>query len=198
LSSAAQAAYRDNGFPVTNVELFLTDTLSFPIKLVQHAKLEHHFPFSFKTLVEIREARYDHLDIWDMFSAVHLLGEKTEGDLRTREYKLMIRTALPLFAQKLLANGEALSCDETTAFNAQKSEFTSFTVLKLANSAVQFNERSLYTPDGDGKSKRRIDIEANVKIPGIGRLIEKLIAYEFKEQSEVDFARIIKFQKDKY
>ncbi len=133
-----------------------------------------------------------------MFSAVKPLGDKTEGDLRTREYKLMIRTALPLFAQKLLANGEALSCDETTTFNEKTSEFTSFTVLKLANSAVQFNERSLYTPDGDGKSKRRIDIEANVKIPGIGKLIEKLIVYEFKEQSEVDLQRILKFHKDNY
>jgi PRELI-like family len=165
---------------------------------VQHAKLEHHFPFSFKTLVDIRVARYDHLDIWDMFSAVKPLDDKTEGDLRTREYKLMIRTALPLFAQKLLANGEALSCDETTTFNEKTSEFTSFTILKLANSAVQFNERSLYTPDGEGKSKRRIDIEANVKIPGIGRLIEKLIVYEFKEQSEVDLQRILKFHKDNY
>lgn len=162
---------------------------------MQRATLEHRFPFSFDTLVKIREARYDHLDIWDMFSAVHRLGVKTEGDVTTREYKLMIRTALPLFAQKLLANGEGLSCDETTTLNMVKQEFTSLTVLRLANSAIQFHEKSLYTADGENGSKRRIDIEANVKIPGIGKLIEKLIVYEFKEQSEVDLERIVKFHK---
>lgn len=161
---------------------------------MQKATLEHKFPFDFKTLVDIREARYDHLDIWDMFSAVHRVDTKTEGDVTTRQNKLMIRTALPLFAQKLLANGEALSCDETTTLNEKKQEFTSLTILRLANSAIQFHEKSLYTSDGAGRSKRVIDTEASVKIPGIGKLIEKLIIYEFKEQSEVDFKKIIKFQ----
>jgi len=164
---------------------------------VQRATLQHQFPFSYDKLIKIREARYDHLDIWDMFSAVHRQGVKTEGDVTTREYKLMIRTALPLFAQKLLANGEALSCDETTTSNPKAREFTSLTVLRLANAAIQFNERSLYTADGDGKSRRQIDIEANVKIPGIGKLIEKLIVYEFKEQSQVDLERILSFYKSR-
>ena len=165
---------------------------------MQKATLDHHFPFAFETLVEIREGRYQHLDIWDMFSEAILKNEVTKEGVVTRDYKLMIRTALPLVAQKLLANGEPLSCDETTNYYKDKKEFTSLTVLRLANSAIQFRETSLYTPDGEGKSKRRIDIEANVKIPGIGKLIEKLIVYEFKEQSGVDLQRILKFHKDNY
>lgn len=165
---------------------------------MQRATLDHHFPFDFETLVKIREDRYQHLDIWDMFSAAILQKEETEGTVRRRDYKLMIRTALPLVAQKLLANGEPLSCDETTMFYPDKREFTSLTVLRLANSAIQFKETSLYTPDGEKNSKRRIDIEANVKIPGIGKLIEKLIVYEFKEQSGVDLQRILKFHRDNY
>lgn len=162
---------------------------------MEKAVQEHHFPFDFATVVKIREARGEHLDIWNMFHAIKLVSEKKEGDLVTREYKLMIRTALPLFAQKLLANGEALSCDETTTLDANSQRFTSLTILRLANSAIQFQERSLYTAEGEGKCMRRIDIEAGVKIPGIGKLIEKLMVYEFKEQSQVDFERIIEFQK---
>ena len=178
--------------------MFLTDTLSFRFEHVQHAALEHRFPFSFQTLVEIREGRYQHLDIWDMFSAAILLKEETEGDVRLRDYKLLIRTALPLVAQKLLANGEALSCYETTTLDAKKQEYRSETVLRIVNSAINFKETSVYTPDGLERSKRHIEIEANVKIPAIGKLIEKLIVYEFKEQSEVDCAKILKFAKDNY
>lgn len=162
------------------------------------AALDHRFPFPFETLIEIREGRYAHLDIWDMFSAAILRHEETLGDVRTREYKLMIRTALPLVAQKLLANGEPLSCDETTTYNRKARKFTSVTVLRLANQAIQFKETSLYESDGEQASKRHIDIEASVKIPGIGKLIEKLIVYEFKEQSEVDLQRILKFHADRY
>jgi hypothetical protein len=165
---------------------------------VQKASLDHQFPFPFETLIKIREARYQHLDIWDMFSAAILQKESKENSVTTRDYKLMIRTALPLFAQKLLANGEPLSCDETTKYYFDKKEFTSLTILRLANSAIQFRETSLYQPDGPQGSKRRIDIEANVKIPGIGKLIEKLIVYEFKEQSAVDLQRILKFYQDNY
>ncbi|MBS0618561.1 MAG: DUF2505 family protein [Spirochaetes bacterium] len=164
---------------------------------MQKATIEHRFPFSFENLVHIREERYEHLDIWDMFSLATLLKEDVKGDIRTREYKLQIRTALPLFAQKLLANGEALACYEVTTLNESTREYRSDTRLQIANSAISFQERSLYT--GDSKSsKRSISIEANVRIPGIGKLIEKLIVHEFREQSAVDCERILKFAKEKY
>ena len=84
---------------------------------MQKATLEHRFPFAFEKLVDIREERYQNLDIWDMFSAAILLKEEDDGNIRRREYKLLIRTALPLFAQKLLASGEALVCYEITIFD---------------------------------------------------------------------------------
>lgn len=165
---------------------------------MQKATLEHRFPFSFENLVEIREERYQNLDIWDMFSAAILLKEDDDGTIRRREYKLLIRTALPLFAQKLLASGEALACYEITTLDRQKQEYRSDTRLRIVNSAINFVELSLYTADGTSQSKRVIDIEASVKIPGIGKLIEKLIVHEFREQSGVDCARILKFAKEKY
>lgn len=177
--------------------MFLTQTLSFAFKPVQKATLEHRFPFSFETLVDIREERYKNLHIWDMFSAAILLKEDDNGNLRRREYKLLIKTALPLFAQKLLANGEALSCHEVTTLDRKLKEYRSETVLKIVNSAINFKELSLYSPDGTEHSKRVIDIEANVRIPAVGKPIEKLIVYEFKEQSGVDCERILKFAKDR-
>ncbi len=177
--------------------MFLTDNLSFAIEPVQKATLEHRFPFSFEDLVEIREERYKNLHIWDMFSAAILLKEEDDGNLRRREYKLLIKTALPLFAQKLLANGEALSCHEVTTLDRKLKEYRSETVLKIVNSAINFKELSLYSPDGTDHSKRVIDIEANVRIPAVGKPIEKLIVYEFKEQSGVDCERILKFAKER-
>lgn len=165
---------------------------------MQKATLEHRFPFSFDMLARIREERYQNLDIWDMFSGAILLKEEQDGDVRRREYKLLIKTALPLFAQKLLASGEALACYEITALNSKTQEYTSDTQLRIVNSAINFKEISLYQADGIDRSKRRIDIEANVKIPGIGKMIEKLIVHEFREQSSVDCERILKFAKDKY
>ncbi|MBL8034772.1 MAG: DUF2505 family protein [Leptospiraceae bacterium] len=165
---------------------------------MQQASLDHRFPFSFEQLVEIREERYKNLHIWDMFAAAILLKEDDTGDLRTREYKLLIKTALPLFAQKLLANGEALACYEVTTLDRKKREYRSETVLRIVNSAINFTERALYAPDGTDRSKRHIDIEANVRIPAIGRAIEKLIVYEFKEQSAVDCERILKFAAERY
>lgn len=174
----------------------MTDNPQMKLEPVQRATLEHRFPFSFETLIEIREKRYQNLHIWDMFSAAILLKEEDTGDIRRREYKLLIKTALPLFAQKLLANGEALSCYEVTTLDRKKREYRSETVLRIVNSAINFTETSLYLPDGTDQSKRQIDIEANVKIPAVGRPIEKLIVYEFKEQSGVDCERILKFAKD--
>ncbi len=165
---------------------------------MQRATLEHRFPFSFEKLVQIREERYQNLHIWDMFSAAVLLKEETKGPVRTREYKLLIRTALPLFAQKLLANGEPLACYEITTLDSEKQEYRSDTQLRIVNSAVNFQELSLYTADGIERSKRQIDIEANVKIPAIGKAIEKLIVHEFREQSGVDCERILKFFADNY
>lgn len=165
---------------------------------MQKARLEHRFPFSFEKLSEIREERYQHLDIWDMFSAAILLKEDDDGKIRRREYKLLIRTALPLFAQKLLANGEALCCYEVTTLDREKQQYTSDTRLRLVNSAINFTEQSLYTADGTEKSKRIIDIEANVRVPGIGKPIEKLIVHEFREQSTLDCERILQFAKNKY
>ena len=165
---------------------------------MQKATLEHRFPFSFEKLVEIREERYQNLHIWDMFSAAILLKEEDDGNIRRREYKLLIRTALPLFAQKLLANGEALACYEITTLDRKKQLYTSDTRLQIVNSAINFVEQSLYSADGVDHSKRTIDIEASVKIPGIGKLIEKLIVYEFREQSGVDCERILKFARERY
>ncbi|GAB4423710.1 MAG: hypothetical protein OHK0011_03800 [Turneriella sp.] len=165
---------------------------------MQKATLEHRFPFSFEKLVHIREERYQNLDIWDIFSAAILLKEEDDGNIRRREYKLLIRTALPLFAQKLLASGEALACYEITTLDRQKQQYTSDTRLRIVNSAINFVEQSLYSADGVDRSKRTIDIEASVKIPGIGKLIEKLIVHEFQEQSGVDCERILKFAKDRY
>jgi hypothetical protein len=165
---------------------------------VQKATLEHRFPFSFEMLVEIREGRYQNLHIWDMFSAAILLREEDDGNIRKREYRLLIRTALPLFAQKLLANGEALACYEITTLDRKKQLYTSDTRLQIVNSAINFVEQSLYSADGVDHSKRTIDIEASVKIPGIGKLIEKLIVYEFREQSGVDCERILKFARERY
>jgi hypothetical protein len=165
---------------------------------VQKATLEHRFPFSFEKLVEIREERYQNLHIWDMFSAAILLKEEDDGNIRRREYKLLIRTALPLFAQKLLANGEALACYEITTLDRQKQQYTSDTRLRIVNSAISFVEQSLYTADGADRSKRSIHIAANVKVPGVGKLIEKLIVYEFNEQSGVDYERILKFARERY
>jgi hypothetical protein len=178
--------------------LFLTDNLSFVFEPVKRATLEHRFPFSFETLVEIREERYKNLHIWDMFSAAILLKEEDSGEIRRREYKLLIKTALPLFAQKLLANGEALACYEVTTLDRKKKEYRSETVLRIVNSAINFAETSLYVPDGTDQSKRQIDIEANVRIPAVGKPIEKLIVYEFKEQSGVDCERILKFARENY
>ncbi|MCX7631991.1 MAG: hypothetical protein N2Z22_01515 [Turneriella sp.] len=125
---------------------------------MQKGKLEHRFPFSFEKLIAIREERYQHLDIWDMFSAAILLQEDDNGKIRRREYKLLIRTALPLFAQKLLANGEALSCYEITTLDREKQEYTSDTRLRLVNSAIKFCELSLYTPDGVENSYKKFDL----------------------------------------
>lgn len=133
-----------------------------------------------------------------MFSGAVLLKEDITGTVRTREYKLLIRTALPLFAQKLLANGEPLACYEITTLDTEKLEYRSDTQLRIVNSSVNFKELSLYVPDGVERSKRQIDIEANVKIPAIGKAIEKLIVHEFREQSGVDCERILKFFADNY
>ena len=165
---------------------------------MQRATLDHRFPFSFERLVQIREERYQNLHIWDMFSGAVLLKEDITGTVRTREYKLLIRTALPLFAQKLLANGEPLACYEITTLDTEKLEYRSDTQLRIVNSSVNFKELSLYVPDGVERSKRQIDIEANVKIPAIGKAIEKLIVHEFREQSGVDCERILKFFADNY
>ncbi|MCS6971561.1 MAG: hypothetical protein NZL89_00915 [Leptospiraceae bacterium] len=165
---------------------------------MQRATLEHRFPFPFETLIDIREARYQHLEIWDMFSRADLLDEKDDGRVRRREYRLHIRTALPLFAQKLLANGEPLNCHEVTILDRKKREYLCETQLKLINSAIGFRERSVYLPDGTYRSKRNIAIETSVKVPGIGKLIEKLIVYEFREQSNLDYERILNFAKKRY
>lgn len=160
---------------------------------MQRATLEHHFPFSFERLVEIREARYGHLDIWNMFSAAALLKEEDDGAIRLREYRLSIRTTLPIFAQKLLADGEGLACYDTTKLDRQNRRYTSDTRLRIVNSAVTFIEHSLYEPESFHSSRRIIDIEATVKIPAIGKPIERLIVQEFRAQSDVDRNRILEF-----
>ncbi|HRP68595.1 MAG TPA: hypothetical protein PLY93_03610 [Turneriella sp.] len=165
---------------------------------MQKATLTHHFSFPFETLVEIREGRYNHLDIWDMFSAALLIHEEQETSIRKRQYKLIIRTALPLIAQKLLAKGERLSCEENTVLDKNKREYRSQTSLHIANSAIQFHENSIYLPNGENQSKCIIEIEANIKVPAIGKLIEKLIVHEFREQSTVDMQKIQKFYNDNY
>ncbi|MCX7633664.1 MAG: hypothetical protein N2Z22_10070 [Turneriella sp.] len=163
---------------------------------MQRATLEHRFPFPFETLIDIREARYQHLEIWDMFSRADLLDEKDDGRVRRREYRLHIRTALPLFAQKLLANGEPLNCHEVTILDREKREYVCETQLKLINSAIGFREKSVYRPDGPERSQRSISIETSIGVPGIGRLVEKLVVYEFREQSNLDYERIVRFARE--
>jgi len=163
---------------------------------VETAKLEHSFPFDFETLIKIREDRYDHVDFFKTFSSTRKLSEKEDNGIRTRTYRLIMRSGLPMFAQKLLQDGEGISVFETTIFDPKQRTYRAEAVLSLMNTAIGFKESSVYFPDGD-QSRRTIEIVTNVKVPLIGSTVEKVIVREFHKESQLDFDRIMAWQKMK-
>jgi len=90
---------------------------------------------------------------------------------------------IPYFAQKII-NPDKLKFDEETSWHNDTATFTTKVTPHFLKSKIKCMIVVQWDHNGEAGSRRRVDISLKVRIPLIGKKLEKMIADILKQNNE--------------
>ena len=146
---------------------------------------QHTFDFNLDTLVNARAARYENPEWWKEIKESQILQQEEKDGLLYIKRQVWMMINLPSFAEKAIPN-QAFEVLEESWYDKTKNEMHLKTTNGSYTKYFEFHEDSHYYISGEHESKRDVKVELEVKVPLVGRRIEKMAADEFKKQSDKD------------
>jgi hypothetical protein len=162
---------------------------------VQTIEIEQIFDFPLEKLIEIRTARYTYSKLWPEILESKIIEKNSNNEKIVEKRMTRIGIAHDSPISRVLKNS-SLELEEKTVFDIEKNVYILETKLKNSPLILNILEKTIHTEmevNGQLKSKRVINISAEIKIPIIGLIIEKALLSELARQSSNDQKRMNKF-----